>query len=1386
MFQAHPDPFAVPNYVLRHLRAPTTILRPWRASSHSHSELVDCLPCLSASVTTIIRRASAPRTLAVEALVDSGTTTMHPLVHRYLGVILRHLVAGVLVGLAQPTIRIMRLVLSLQVVLVLQRQLQAVACSVTAIPRLPAGLELVDLEIILQTPVSVPIILAEASRTLVPTQLPNRLLTTIKGLFGANKTASAFGSSNTGASLFGGGNNNTMSGGGFGSTANTSSAFGANAANNNATTGFGGSSTGGGFGSGGAFGASTTVPMSNQGSAAVPFQAFSEKDGATSSTSSYQSLAFQEPYKNQSFEELRTQDYVQGRRFGNSNGQAGSFGTSTGFGGFGANNNATTAGSSLFGANNNNTAANGASGFGGFGNNNATSNATGGFGASNTGAGLFGAKTGGGLFGGAGTGSASTTGGFGTTSATGGGLFGNSNNNNNTGTSGGFGATNTNTGGGLFGNTTNNTSGFNASNNNTAGGLFGSNDQSKSASTNLFGGANNNNASGGSLFGNNNTSAGSGFGATNNNAGGGLFGASNNTNNNQAKPAFGGFGGTSNASTGGGLFGNTNTNANTNTNTGNSLFGNTANNSSGGGLFGNTNNQNKPAGGLFGASNSATNTASGLFGNSAPASGSLFGNTTNTANNANTSSLFGNVNQNQNRTAGGSLFGNNANSSTGGLSLFGNNNNPNQNQNNSGSSLFGTQNNQNGNSLFGNSQGQQGNQMHAALTSSAYGNDQLFTSLGSSAPPLGPLATPLANARAAPKKTQSLLASVRMNTPVYTPRGSSLGRKNTYGFSYSAYGSPGSAYSMSLTPGANSMLKPSGSLSSGLSSRLTKSMSTNDLRDGASAQASLLRPSMLNPGAGRAYGSGSMRKLNIDRTLREDFFGTPKQSETPKSGEERDSERRVVFDSSANKHEQSSAKPSATNALVRTEVEDHEEASPQTNGANRAEMEQVKETTTNSASGDSTARRTRTPDSKNAEPGAYYTKPTMDQLKRMSRQQLQKMGGLTVGRENIGKIEFGPCDLSSVLLDQICGDIVKLETRAATVYPDIAKKPSVGRGLNVPATISLEKSWPRKSAMKHKAGDTSSEGYRNHVNHLKRIGDTNFIDYDSNTGVWKFSVEHFTTYGLDDDDEELPHEVDTSGLSDAPATSPHEGESTMQSIEVGVGDVDDTFEFKLDQKQMQPPGGYGISFDYDNPSADEEIPDEDMEHEEHYATSEKMDQYEDDADLASSGGPVQTLSPSALALHHATTESELYDEADSNPDMPGSFLEEPKLPRSILKPNTGNNTFASPEKLAMEAWDVQLQRTLSPRKRDRQALRDMQADSWKPAEQEEVIESPFKQSMLGQSLLNQSYLAQKSAKKGASNASLLRAKKSDAFRTSMDIMNSLWENDKTEKHGLEV
>ena len=70
--------------------------------------------------------------------------------------------------------------------------------------------------------------------------------------------------------------------------------------------------------------------------------------------------------------------------------------------------------------------------------------------------------------------------------------------------------------------------------------------------------------------------------------------------------------------------------------------------------------------------------------------------------------------------------------------------------------------------------------------------------------------------------------------------------------------------------------------------------------------------------------------------------------------------------------------------------------------------------------------------------------------------------------------------------------------------------------------------------------ETSGPEYDKHLKRLKKVPDTEFLDYDSRRGVWSFRVPHFTTYGLDyDDDDTVLTEgdlFDDSVLSAAPDT----------------------------------------------------------------------------------------------------------------------------------------------------------------------------------------------------------------------------------------------------------
>ncbi|EMC97775.1 hypothetical protein BAUCODRAFT_403519 [Baudoinia panamericana UAMH 10762] len=605
------------------------------------------------------------------------------------------------------------------------------------------------------------------------------------------------------------------------------------------------------------------------------------------------------------------------------------------------------------------------------------------------------------------------------------------------------------------------------------------------------------------------------------------------------------------------------------------------------------------------------------------------------------------------------------------------------------------------------------------------------------------------------------MASMRLNSPAYTPRGGSLGRNGGYGFSYSTYGTPGSAFSGSLTPGASSMLRPSSSFGSTLGSRLNKSISMGNLRgDGTPGEGrSLLRESALSPpgsAVGR-YGDGSVRKLNIDRSLRTDLFGT-RNTESEQSG------KRVNFNGTAETPEEipREPQPSRENALVRTETDDTPEreeppalmkAPPQPSGPSRQpEMSQINGT--NGAL--STVPEDGVPQRPGSAPatqskgapksgfqkevvGEYWTQPALRDLKNMSRQQLQKVGKFVVGRHGVGRIEFGPCDLSNTPLDDICGEIVRLNPRSATVYQDDVNKPAMGKALNVPSTIYLENSWPRSHGGRKAVHATEGREYDKHIARLKRVSGTKFVSYDAKTGVWQFTVEHFTTYGLDDDDEddeEFTEQAESSGLSDAPETPEQQGQEdvTMQNMETSFRSSD----------------------------------------------------------------PVQAPSPGAIERYHSSL---IEDDAERDqPDdiresaqqtmaasgMPGAFAPEPKLLRSILKPST--NAFASPDRLATETWEEQLQRTISPRKRDRAALRQMQQSLMRALDDQPAggMESPLKQSLLGRSTFGESYLAQKSAKKAKFGPTVVEEEdlgKSQAFKTSMDIMKSLWAEDKSARKG---
>ncbi|KAK1579834.1 nucleoporin autopeptidase [Colletotrichum navitas] len=1187
------------------------------------------------------------------------------------------------------------------------------------------------------------------------------------GGFGANttNTSSPFGGASSGGGLFGGASKPA-----FGSTTNASTP--------GTTSLFGAGNTSGGFGStttaaGGGFGASMNPGIGSNvgdppGTALTPFQAHQEKEttGAGNQSNSFQNILFQEPYKKWSSEELRLADYAQGRRHGNASG-TGAFGVSNfGSGGFGSTTNQQSSG---FG-----TGASAGGGLFGGGSNTANTSTTSGFGGGSTGAfgsgggglfgnsaakpatgGLFGSGTtatsqpaqSGGLFGGgastgSGFGTTGTTGGFGSTNAnTGGGLFG-SNTNNTTqnkptgfsfgntggGTTGGFGST-TNSGFGANSNTTNNTG--------STGGLFGNAGQS----------------AGGGLFGNNqsqpqqqNTGSAFGgggvFGAQPQQASGGLFG------NNQQKPAAGGglFGGGGASSTGGGLFGGGSTTSNT--------FGTTnTNNTTGGGLFG-----AKPAatgGGLFGSNTTGQNTNSGggLFG------GSLGANNQQQQQQQQTgqSSLFGGG---QNQTKPGGLFGS---AQPAGGSLFGGQNTQQQ------SSLFGNNNQQQqqqpqnsflGGSLLGNSQGV--NSGPQSLTASindvsAYGSPSLFSNLGGSETPNpGPLATPLSS-KSKPRRS-SILPMYKLN-PASAARYATP-QKRGFGFSYSTYGTPGaSPSSAASTPGGTSRSLLG---SSSMNRSLSKSVSTSNLRRSFNTEDSILAPGAFSASSGpRYYGqNGSVKKLIINKDMRSDLFSTPTK-EKPSSDHANSSRKlskRVSFDTStmdasegSNENDTTSthrgdavtqkAAPAGVSVNGTTSAAGTPEGSDPSKGKELAIVHE--EDASSQPPGDHK-------EGFDAAPGAYWMSPTKEVLASMNRVQRQAVTGFTVGRDNVGSVQFKvPVDLTNIDLDEIFGGIVILETRSATVYPIAAKKPPVGKGLNVPATISLEQSWPRG---RDKRPSNDAKRFHKHVERLKRIENTTFESYDTETGIWKFSVEHFTTYGLDydEDEDEAEQHADEPSRDDASFSNVSQQDSDDSE---SSPQEDDTFDFRRSKRRALPG-----AFDYRDEDFDEVEDTQRPAQRQSFlgdsfagSTSNALilstEEEADDQDIGYGMSEDEDTAGTPLRRHLAAEQRSESPESDAAApvlETPGGIL------RARMRALKGSATPMRLQVAGGDEWMDMLQRSVSPQKRDRALLRSVNEAALRPAVEE--VEATEQKSRV--------------------------VSDGRGFATSIDLMNSLFEKAK--------
>ncbi|KAH8114824.1 nucleoporin autopeptidase-domain-containing protein [Phellopilus nigrolimitatus] len=913
------------------------------------------------------------------------------------------------------------------------------------------------------------------------------------GTFGGGGT-SAFGTRPSGFGGFGGGTTGaTAPTPAFGSGG--AGAFGQTNAAGTGTSAFGQpSGTTSAFGSGlfgakpaapaGAFGSTSTGPAATAdmntapvttGSSNPPYVAYTEKDPATGGPSSvtlhYQSISMMPAYRGTSFEEVRVQDYAQGRKTAGGFGQSATFGlnqpaqsaTSTfgqpaastsAFGGFGQNSTQPQQ----------NPTPQPASGFGGFGQPAASQPSAFGGGTGTSAFGTFGQNNAQpqqtpapSVFGGG-------TGAFGQNanqqqpapSAFGGG--------------GTFGQNNQPKPFGTFGSTTAGTNAFGT------GGAFGQSNQQPAQQTGTTGNA----------FG---QPASQPQGTT---SAFGSFGANNN--NNLLKPSVFGQPANQQPTSGFGLFGQNNSQAQQPQQPSTGLFGG---GTAGSGLFGQNSNQQQPQ---PGQPQNQTQPSTGLFGQptNQPTTSGLFGGGGGTG-------LFGNNNQNKSAFGGGGLFGQNSQPANAGTTQpqpggFSNPFGQSTAQPAAGTNAFG------GSTLFGqkppttNMFGQSAAQPSTnGMGNSIFGGSVLGGPNGG----FGASTAGTGGAQGAGMLTASVAQPVQTNLPIFSllqsgARSTSLEpppkkatsyfvdipTRSPLGMSTSRLGGGGKLRGFGFSQSSAGL-----SRNSGLSSTMTLSSnapSSPALSRGDGRGRNLLGPEAFLGNAGLGNdGKSSPKKLILDKKM------DPSQ---------------VFGRSNARSASAADAKPTFNPAMsvAAREKELFSNAAPRPPPASPVPS---------ASPGKKSAPLEK--DSTEPQEGDYWVKPSLDVLRSLSNGQLSSFSGLVVGRKGFGEVQFlEPVDLTALpRLSALLGRLVEIDNQEVCVYPDAVEgddvKPPPGEGINVRARIALLGCWPIDKATREPIKDEKHPLFIKHLKRLRNMKHTHFEGYVMKEGKWTFTVDHF-------------------------------------------------------------------------------------------------------------------------------------------------------------------------------------------------------------------------------------------------------------------------------------
>lgn len=167
----------------------------------------------------------------------------------------------------------------------------------------------------------------------------------------------------------------------------------------------------------------------------------------------------------------------------------------------------------------------------------------------------------------------------------------------------------------------------------------------------------------------------------------------------------------------------------------------------------------------------------------------------------------------------------------------------------------------------------------------------------------------------------------------------------------------------------------------------------------------------------------------------------------------------------------------------------------------------------NSSSSDWPSRRSNNSIPKPLKHGDYFSVPSIESLQKLPSASLRSLPDLIVGRVGYGQVAFQqPVDLTTLQsVQDLLGNIIIFEDRNCTVYPSDYDevKPSPGQGLNVEATITLERCYPIDKATRLPIKESNHPRLLQHIKRLRNLEDTHFIDFDAESGKWTFSVVGF-------------------------------------------------------------------------------------------------------------------------------------------------------------------------------------------------------------------------------------------------------------------------------------